>query len=581
MVLRAPVLSGVSTLLVCAVCMLCSGTCYGFSSFSNVMKEQLELTQQQVELVGLLSNVGGNLGAISGVMVAVLPEWQVAATAALCCLLGYGSAGELVRSGSANMPLLSSAFILVGFGSTLMYSLCLSVSLGHFAASRRGRVIALLVAVYGLSASIFTATFNFVFAAQDVAAFLDTTAVALAIVFVLAAVTIRRRRTPLQLSPGVAVSEALPEIFAADVALEQHKRTDEVAMAAAAESAATAAATVAVAEQERSDDDGEWQQLLEHRGNGAHIHTPQRTYLTTQRDPEHSAAERSTSPSCPARAHKSAHLDGRSNGDSTSSNGSGSTSLREVVVILSVLLRSVTFYLLAACMFLIAGGGYVLLNNLGSMIAALNDGRSDPQLTLQLITLLSLCNAAGRFAAGSSDLLTLRRGAFLLLAATLMASGYAWAWLAVTRAADLTTTVALCGVGYGVLWATAPTVTAEAFGARRFAVVFGWLGLSPAASSTTFNLIAGMLYQNRIIADATAAATAATAAAGDTAKSTAPAERNCIGVECFRSTMLLCAVAAVCGFGIALVLLPRTRIGNARGGMRSMHTRPDEQPVPT
>jgi hypothetical protein len=65
--------------------------------------------------------------------------------------------------------------------------------------------------------------------------------------------------------------------------------------------------------------------------------------------------------------------------------------------------------------FLISGSGLMVLNNLGTIVQAFNDGIEDREFTLNLVLTFSLCNGGGRILMGITDLFSIRRGYFLLL----------------------------------------------------------------------------------------------------------------------------------------------------------------------
>jgi MFS family permease len=90
---------------------------------------------------------------------------------------------------------------------------------------------------------------------------------------------------------------------------------------------------------------------------------------------------------------------------------------------------------------------------------------------------------------------------------------------------------ALVGFSYGMIWSTTPTLVSEIFGAKEFALIWGWYGLAPISGSLIFNTIAGSVYESYVT------------------------EGNliCYGVDCHYASFIINSSAAVLGAIVAAI----------------------------
>jgi hypothetical protein len=85
-----------------------------------------------------------------------------------------------------------------------------------------------------------------------------------------------------------------------------------------------------------------------------------------------------------------------------------------------VLIKSPICWMLCSNFFLMCGPGLMVINNIGSMVQAFNDGIQDHPFTLNMVLSISICNGLGRLFVASSDFIYARRGWYLLLANFIM-----------------------------------------------------------------------------------------------------------------------------------------------------------------
>ena len=116
--------------------------------------------------------------------------------------------------------------------------------------------------------------------------------------------------------------------------------------------------------------------------------------------------------------------------------------------------------------------------------------------------------------------------------------------------------VALMGICFGSLWVFTPLVVGELFGEANSGAMYGCLGVSPAVGSVLLNAaVAGRVYDAHALRAPPSPSTGA------------PGELECVGVECFRLSFLLSALATAVGTACSIVLLRRTRHMYAPAGL--------------
>ena len=84
--------------------------------------------------------------------------------------------------------------------------------------------------------------------------------------------------------------------------------------------------------------------------------------------------------------------------------------------VLGYVRRTTEFWLIVTFMCTTCGTGYAVFNNTGNVVQSFNGGVVDASFTFLCILTLSAGNALGRLAMGLSDLTTLRRGWFGVIA---------------------------------------------------------------------------------------------------------------------------------------------------------------------
>lgn len=184
---------------------------------------------------------------------------------------------------------------------------------------------------------------------------------------------------------------------------------------------------------------------------------------------------------------------------------------------------SLDLLLMIFMLFAGGGSGLVVINNLGNLNQSLG-GEDDNQDVY--VVLLSVCNCCGRLLFGFlSDRFAARlsRPGWL----TVCVAGMTCSMLIIAFA-NLTVlypAVILVGLFYGGFYSVSPSLGSERYGNRAFASIFSLTSLGPALASYLFSVqLAGSLYQSNIVGGGTV----------------------CLGSACYRNTFLiLCGISAL------------------------------------
>jgi hypothetical protein len=183
--------------LISLVCTISLGSAYSWSAFSQTLSSKLNFTQSQLEAIVATNNAASNFGPIPGLLVAVIAPWKLSLAAATLGFLGF-LANSRAAALDSNLVFLQNYVVyaifygLVGLASTILYYSVLQTNVHNIPPRYRGLGLATIVAVYGLSASLFTLIYNAAFESDDVAGFLLFSALLLGAMGILASFGLRK-----------------------------------------------------------------------------------------------------------------------------------------------------------------------------------------------------------------------------------------------------------------------------------------------------------------------------------------------------------------------------------------------------
>lgn len=136
------------------------GTLYIYSAFAPQLSDRLKLSATQVSTIGIIGNLSMSIsGPIAGLIVDRYGFVAPIVASAVCNLTGYSLVRILFVNGTAYVPLLALALVLIGFSSTFAFSAsvkCAAVNCAQF----RGFATSVVMAGYGLSAFVLSYTAN-------------------------------------------------------------------------------------------------------------------------------------------------------------------------------------------------------------------------------------------------------------------------------------------------------------------------------------------------------------------------------------------------------------------------------------
>eukprot|EP00164_Ancoracysta_twista_P008681 GFYU01012623.1.p1 GENE.GFYU01012623.1~~GFYU01012623.1.p1 ORF type:complete len:480 (+),score=129.68 GFYU01012623.1:147-1586(+) len=151
------------TLLCGILLMLVSGTCYSFGSFSEALKTQLNLTNDEATMAFTIGNIGVCSGAAAG---AFYDKYGVRTTSMMGMTisgLGFGLLAALIAGAiEAHVGLLYFFFAVLGQGSQFTYMLGLC-TYQNFPIEHRGKIVGVLDCMFGLSAAVFSSIYGSVY----------------------------------------------------------------------------------------------------------------------------------------------------------------------------------------------------------------------------------------------------------------------------------------------------------------------------------------------------------------------------------------------------------------------------------
>ncbi|KAJ9066209.1 hypothetical protein DSO57_1011761 [Entomophthora muscae] len=169
------------------------------------------------------------------------------------------------------------------------------------------------------------------------------------------------------------------------------------------------------------------------------------------------------------------------------------------------LFRNRDAQLLFVCILIIGGAGLVYINNVGTILHTLElvgEVENLPKLQSLSVSLLSISNCSGRllFTATSDWLANLRKPirrinwlvvSALIVGSINLATGY-------STASYIVMCSIILGLGYGAMFAVAPTMTSVWFGTTRFGSNWGWMNIAPALGGQLLSLVFGAIYDSNI-----------------------------------------------------------------------------------
>eukprot|EP01062_Namystynia_karyoxenos_P058759 TRINITY_DN50243_c0_g1_i1.p1 TRINITY_DN50243_c0_g1~~TRINITY_DN50243_c0_g1_i1.p1 ORF type:complete len:478 (+),score=125.57 TRINITY_DN50243_c0_g1_i1:116-1549(+) len=428
---------------------LASGSQYAFGGYEGDLKKRWGWSQGQVQAVGTTLTWGTYLGHLpSGWFIDRYGPRSASALAALLCAAGYSAAAAVAASarpperpggGTQSVVPLAVSLFLMGVGSGLGYMSALKSNTGRWSVGARGRVIGVLAACFGLSATAVTGLFSVITSGQpegaNVPGFFAAMAGVLCVTYAVGAAATPARQEAVARYLAVVDAAFGREMDAGDRG-DEARRPDEA----------------------------------RHRG-----------------DPEGAAAE-DGGDECAAPGTE--QRDCASQPESPPGRGAAGPAT-PLIAALAALLRSRSYLVLATCFFLCGGAGLMLIYN----AATVAESGGSPDGALPLVVTLSVSSTAGRLLCGAlADACPRLRPLSLTLAGALMSASFTAAAVANRAGPALFAAAAGVGIAYGALWAAVPTLLTDRWGLTDFGKHFGISAWWPAFGMFVFNSLTAVWY---------------------------------------------------------------------------------------
>mmetsp|Transcript_68129 Transcript_68129/g.142318 ORF Transcript_68129/g.142318 Transcript_68129/m.142318 type:complete len:634 (+) Transcript_68129:148-2049(+) len=218
-----------------------------------------------------------------------------------------------------------------------------------------------------------------------------------------------------------------------------------------------------------------------------------------------------------------------SSGDASSSRRPSLTAVSDCSF--SMMLRSGNFWKLLFALACGEGAGLMVLNNLGQIVKALDQGRSDLQPVC--VSTFAVANALGRLCMGRLAVLSsLRRRQLLLGVLLTTVLAYLLFALAGEGWVNLVVAMPCLGFGYGCLWSLQPLLTAELFGKMEYGSKYATMSLAAVLGAIPLCRVVVPLTYDQF----------------------ADEEGWCVGPNCFQNSLLAAAgqvlLGALLAYGI-------------------------------
>lgn len=541
---------------------LSAGSNYGFSSYSPQLQERLHLTSTQINIVGVMGNMGVYLsGPFWGRLVDRKGPKIALALGAILVAIGYGGLSVSYQGTvwpSTSLSALGMFSLFSGLGNSGAFTAAMNAQAKSWKEERRGLCTALVLSGFGLSAFFYSTLSHTLFPGKTgdyllLLAFGSSFSFLIGLTFIKilppdlddpllpsdAGQPGTRTRVPSQVITDAERSE--DGLYVRPSSTYSRRRT----------SSDIGGRAYAFAQDAASDED-------------ASEDSPY-----TYGDRVDSVTRRGVR----AQEQQGLLQGGEANGSGSAGESSGSR--KAVPTPASAdktgrkLLKDPDFLILFSIMTIISGTGLLVINNIGTMtrtlyeynkrqkgslldvvlamdLSAMREGDVQ-QLQAHQVSAISIGNALGRILMGlMSDLVVNRTGdaryrVFLLLLVCTLAllSQGAAAWPnIISDLKKLFGMSIVTGLMYGTLFGLCPVLTFEWFGLRHFSQNWGIISLSPVLAGNIFNLLFGKVYDSHVPKDGHS--------------------HFCPdGEECFRSVFRFTAIGAVLATILSAVIIGR------------------------
>ncbi|UZJ55249.1 hypothetical protein CBS101457_004569 [Exobasidium rhododendri] len=539
---------------------LSAGSNYGFSSYSPQLQEKMHLTSTQINIVGVMGNMGVYLsGPIWGRLVDKKGPKVALGMGASLVLIGYGGL-SMAYDGKfgSNAPILLLALLSLstGLGNCAGFTAAMNAQAKSWGEERRGLCTALVLSGFGLSAFFYSSLSHTLFPGKT-GSYLLLLALGSSLSFLVGFFLVRI--VPQEEQPE---AESYTDSDSSGNDDSQHRHTEAPVKPRY------------IRRRTSSDISGDaWAYNSRERGS-------KNRSLSTNGDDDVEEGRSMDRREIEAGERQGLLQEDRQ--ESSQSNKQKTSSSEKTIDLTGWnLIKNVDFIILFFIMTLISGTGLLVINNIGTMtrtlyeyskrhkelnatafsslslfsledsivnldVHASSDGDVQ-QLQAHQVSAISIGNALGRIMIGIlSDVLVNKTGRqahrvcllLLVCSLALISQGLAATPNVISDLKKLLGISSMTGLMYGTLFGLCPVLTFEWFGLRHFSQNWGIISLSPVLAGNIFNLLFGRIYDSHV-----------------------PKEGHTHicpdGEECFRSVFQITEVAALIALLLAFTIIYR------------------------
>lgn len=478
-------------LLMCSV----SGVAYMFSAIAPSLKEQMGYTQYEINMVGTMANIGGNLGIIGSLF------YNFAGTRPSCLLAGflifigyfmiYCGAMQWI---SVNFVVMGLFFMVMQNGTSTSYTAALSTNILNFSQMSRGRVVGIMASALAISSAIFTGIFAYVFK-RNLNLFILFMAVACGAIPTVSTIFMN----------VVPQDGSFRGLFKFRLGSKE-------------------------------EDEDSWKPLNIQGGEKPrHYDSASDSDLEASQPVLYQSGSYGTEVSPLITEHSELAvfpIEGSAVG------------IQKVVITKDMIFREVNpirmlltldFWLLFVVFFAGVGSAYVINNNLGSIVLSLGAKKGSQNV---MVLLFSFSNCAGRIITGLvSDKIANHVTRMTVLNMSSLCIGLVHYGFSFATIGMMYPLIICLGLVYGALYAMIPSYISERFGQKYFSINFSVACLAPSLGSYLLaTLLSSAIYK----------------------ANSKEGSKSCYGKACYQATYLICTGLCLLAFIIGLFLMHRS-----------------------
>ena len=472
-----------------------SGVSYMFGALAPPLKEQMGYTQYQINMVGTMANIGGNLGVIGSLFYNYFGTRPSCLLAGILIFVGYFLIyGAAMKWFWVSYIMMGVFFMVMQNGTATAYTAALSTNIVNYSQRSRGIVIGSMASVLAISSAIFTSIYTYVF---------------------------KKELNPFLLFMAIAAG-SIPTVSTIFMNVIPDKNKQASSSSA----------------KNYSDDDDEKDHLNIQHG-------PVRRHYDSTSDSDLEAAQpvlyQSTygTDISPLIVTDHAQL-----GPVAVPSSDGDDNRKRVIVTKDMIfmdvnpfqmLISLDFWLLFVVFFSSVGSAYVINNNLGSIVLSLGAQKGAQNI---MVLLFSFANCLGRIIVGLvSDKIANYVTRMTILNFATLGIGLIHYGFSFSTVPAMHFWITVLGLVYGALYAMIPSFISERFGPKYFSINFNVACLAPSLGSYLLaTLLASSVYK----------------------ANSREGSNSCFGRGCFQATHLICTGLCVFSFIVGLFLMHRS-----------------------